>query len=83
LQGDKILEELGGLWRPIGPVASAREGGTELGGVSQPAGAEAIKMGAANLKKLGSFAGVDLLLVKLMKDLLEKGIGEAFGELLF
>jgi hypothetical protein len=35
------------------------------------------------LKKLGSFAGVDLLLVKLMKDLLEKGIGEAFGELLF
>jgi hypothetical protein len=45
----------------------------------QPAIAQAIQVGAAYLQKAGSFERVDLLLIELLKNLLEEGIGEAFG----
>jgi hypothetical protein len=40
-------------------------------------------VGAADLELEGGISGVDQPLVKLLEDLLEKQIGEAFCDLLF
>ena len=40
-------------------------------------------MGAADLELAGGIRDVDQPLIELLKDLLEKQVGEAFGELLF
>ena len=37
----------------------------------------------ADLELLGGFRAVDLLVVKLLKDVLEKRTGQAFGQLFF
>ncbi|MDB6033363.1 MAG: hypothetical protein JWM16_3701, partial [Verrucomicrobiales bacterium] len=46
-------------------MAAPGELGSEVGAVLQPASAQAIKVGAAHLKKLGSFERVDLLIIEL------------------
>jgi hypothetical protein len=54
-----------------------------VGSFSEEAGAEPVKVGAADLELERGISDVDQPLVELLKDLLEKQIGEAFGELLF
>ena len=54
-----------------------------MGAFSEEAGAEPVKVGAADLELEGGISDVDQPLIKLLKDLLEKQVGEAFGELLF
>ena len=54
-----------------------------MGSFSEEAGAEPVKVGAADLELERGISDVDQPLVELLKDLLEKQIGEAFGELLF
>ena len=83
LERDKSFEELGGLRRPIGPVAAPGELGGELRAVLEPAGAEAVEVRATDLEVQGGFRAVDLPVVKLLEDELEKGMGEAFGQLFF
>lgn len=63
-------------------VATGKLGG-EAGAFSEKSGAEPINMGAADLELEGGISEVDEPLIKLLKDLLEKQVGEAFGELLF
>ena len=83
LQRDKIFEELArGRW-PIWPVAATGEPDAELGAVLEPAGAESIKVCAADLEVVGGFHAVDLPVVKLLEEVLEKGVGQAFGQLFF
>ena len=40
-------------------------------------------MGATDLEVVGAIIGIDRPLIELLEDLLEKQMGEAFGELLF
>jgi hypothetical protein len=61
-------------------VATGELGG-ELGAVLQPAGAEPVKVGVADLEQEGGFSNVNSSFVKLLEDLLEKQVGEAFGDL--
>ena len=49
----------------------------------EEAGAEPVKMGATDLEVVGAIISINRPLVELLKDLLEKQVGEAFGELLF
>jgi len=79
LQRDKIFEELAGFRRPIWPVAATREPGAELGTFLEPASAEPVKVCLADLEVLGGFCAVDLPVIKLLEDVLEKGAGQAVG----
>ena len=49
----------------------------------EKAGAEPVKVGAADLELERGVSGVDQPGIELLEDLLEKQVGEAFGELLF
>ncbi len=54
-----------------------------MGAFSQEAGAEPVNMGATDLKLEGGLGDVDQSLIELLQDLLEKQVGEPFGDLLF
>ena len=54
-----------------------------MGAFLEKAGAQPVKVGAADLKLEGGISGVDQPLIELLEDLLEKQVGEAFGDLLF
>jgi hypothetical protein len=64
-------------------MVAAGEFGGEAGAFLEEAGAEPVKMGAADLEVVGGIRGVNLTLVELPQDLLEKRIGQAFCDLLF
>ena len=83
LERDELLAEGDGCRRPIRPMVAAGELGGEVGAFSEEAGAEPVKVGAADLELAGGLSAVDPPLIELLKDLLEKQVGEAFGELLF
>ncbi len=83
LEGEELLEEGEGFRRPVGPMVAAGELGGEVGAFLEEAGAEPVKVGAADLELAGGLREVDQPLLELLKDLLEKQVGEAFGELLF
>jgi hypothetical protein len=83
LQGKKLLEEGDGFRRPLGPMAATRELGGESGAFPEEAGAEPVKLRAANLELERGIRNVDEALIKLLEDVLKKGIGKAFGDLLF
>jgi hypothetical protein len=72
LQGQEFLEEYDGLGRPVRPMVAARELGCESGAVSQPAGAEPVKVGAADLEVVEGLSSVNITLVELPEYLLEK-----------
>ena len=83
LEGEELLDEGNGFRRPVRPMVAAGELGGKVGTFSEEAGAEPVKMGAADLELEGRIGDVDQPLIELLKDLLEKEVGEAFGELLF
>jgi hypothetical protein len=83
LEGEKLLEKGDDFGRPVGPMVATGKLGGEAGTFSEKSGAEPINMGAADLELEGGISEVDEPLIKLLKDLLEKQVGEAFGELLF
>ena len=83
LQRDKILKELAGFRWPIWPVTTTGELGAELGTLLQPASPEPVKVCLTDLEVLGGFCAVDLPVVKLLEEVLEKGAGQAFGQLFF
>ena len=83
LEGEELLEESHGFRRPVRPMVAPGELGGEVGVFSEEAGAEAVKVGAADLELERGVSGVDQPRIELLKDLLEKQVGEAFGELLF
>ena len=83
LKRHKILEELGGFWRPIRAVITAGELGAELRTEPEPTGAEPVKVSAADLEVLGGIGAVDITLVELGEDSEEERGGETFGQLLF
>jgi len=64
-------------------MVAAGELGGELGAILQPSGAEPVKVGAADLEMVGGLGNVNGSIVKLLEDMLEEQIGEAFGNLLF
>ena len=75
LQRDKSFEELLGFRGPIWPVATTGKSSGELRAVLEPARAQTVNVRAADLEVLGGFCGVDLPVIKLLEDMLEKGIG--------
>ena len=83
LQRYKIFEELACFRWPIWPVTATGELGAEFRAVLQPARAQAVKVRLADLEVLGGVCTVDLPVVKLLQDVLEKGAGQAFGQLFF
>ena len=46
-------------------------------------GAQPVKMGATDLEVVGGITRSNRSFIELTEDLLEKQVGEAFGELLF
>jgi len=64
-------------------VVAAGELGGELGAFLEEAGAEPVKVGAADLEVLASVCNVNQPFIELFEDLLKKRISEAFCELLF
>ena len=83
LEREELLEEGDGCRRPVRPMVAAGELGGEVGAFSEEAGAEPVKVGAADLELEGGLREVDLPLIELLQDLLEKQVGEAFCDLLF
>ena len=83
LQGQELLEETDGWRRPGGPMVAPGRLGGEPGACPEEASAEPVKMGAADLQVVGRICGVNLTLIELPKDLLEKQVGQALGDLLF
>lgn len=49
----------------------------------EKAGAEPVKVGAADLEVVGGISGIKSPLIELAEDLLEEKVGEAFCDLLF
>jgi hypothetical protein len=64
-------------------MVAARAFGGELGAFPEEAGAESVKVGAADLEVVSGISGVNKPFIKLMKDLPEKEVGEPISELLF
>jgi hypothetical protein len=64
-------------------MIAARELGGEVGAFPEKAGAKPVKLAAADLELKGGLSDVDQSLIELLEDLLEKQVGEAFGDLLF
>ena len=83
LERNELLEESDGFRRPVRPRVAAGELGGEVGAFSEEAGAKPVKVGAADLELEGGLSEVDPPLIELLEDLLEKQVGEAFGDLLF
>ena len=54
-----------------------------MGAFSEEASAEPVKVGAADLELEGGVSDVDQPVIELLKDLLEKQVGESFCDLLF
>jgi len=65
LQRQELLEEANGFGRPVRPMVTAREFGGEPGAFLKAAGAQPVKVGAADLEVKGGFSGVNLTLVEL------------------
>ena len=83
LEWDELLDEGDRLRRPVGPMVAAGEPGGEMGAFAKEASAEPVKMGATDLELEGRVSDVDQTLIELLKDLLEKQVGDTFGELPF
>ena len=83
LERQELLEKDPGFGRPFRPVVAAGELGGEVGAFAEEAGAEPVKVGATDLELAGGLREVDPALIELLEDLLEKQVGEAFGDLLF
>ena len=83
LDWNELLEEGDGLWGPVRPMVAARELGDEVGAFSEEAGAEPVKVGAADLEVVTGISGINESFVELPEDLVEKQVAEAFSELLF
>jgi len=83
LQRNKRLEELAGFRWPIRPVVATGALGGERSAFEEPARAKAVLVRATDLEMVGRFRGVDLPVVKLLEEVLKKGIGEASGQLFF
>ena len=83
LKRQELLEEADGFRRPVRPMVATRELGGEAGAFLEEAGAEPVKVGAADLELEGGLCEVDLPLIKLLEDLLEKQVGKALCDLLF
>ncbi len=82
LKGNEFLEEGYGGWWPGWPMVAARELGGELGACFKEAGAEPVKVGAADQEVMGGLCGVNTPPIELLKDLPDKRIGQAFSDLL-
>ena len=83
LEGEKLLEEGADFRRPVRPMVAPGEFGGERRPFLEEAGAEPIKVGAADLQVVAGISGVDQAFIELPEDLLEKQVGEAFCDLLF
>lgn len=83
LERQERLEKDQGFWGPVRPMVAAGKFGDEGGVFLEEAGAEPVKMGATDLEVVGAIIGIHRASIELLEDLLEKQIGEAFGELLF
>ena len=82
LERDELLEEGDGFRRPVWPMVAAGEPGGEVGAFSEEAGAEPVKVGAADLELAGGIGDIDQPLIELLENLLKEQVGEAFGDLL-
>jgi|SRR5450432_1722108 len=83
LKRQERFEESDGLRGPRWPMVAARELGGEPRAFLEEAGAEPVKVSAADLEMVSSLCSVNLTLVELPEDLLEKQVGEALADLLF
>ena len=83
LEREELLEEGNDFRWPVRPMVAARALGGEVGAVPEEAGAQPVKVGAADLELAGSLSGVNQSGIELLEDLLKKQVGEAFGDLLF
>jgi len=83
LEGEELLEEGADWRRPVRPMVATRELGGEPAAFLEEAGAQPVKVGAADLEMVGGISGVNQPFIELTKDLLEKQVGEAFCDLLF
>ena len=57
--------------------------GGEAGAFLEEARAEPVKMGSADLEVMGGIRGVNLTVIELPEDLLEKQVGQASCDLFF
>ena len=64
-------------------MIAARERGSELRAFLEKAGAEPVKVGAADPELERSLGDIHQPFIELPEDMLEEQIGEAFGDLLF
>ena len=83
LKRQERFEESDGLRGPLRPMVAAREHGGEPSAFLEAAGAEPVKVSAADLEMVSGLCCVNITLVELPEDLLEKQVGEAFADLLF
>ena len=82
LQRQELLDESNGFQGPVRPMIPTRELGSEPRALLEEAGAEPVKVGAADLEVISGICGVNPALVELPENLLKKRVGQAFGDLL-
>ena len=70
LERDELFEEGDGFRRPVRPMIAAGELGDEVGAFPEEAGAEPVKMSAADL--VGGVNGINGPLIELTEDLLKE-----------
>ncbi|HEY3854387.1 MAG TPA: hypothetical protein VGO67_08355 [Verrucomicrobiae bacterium] len=63
-------------------MVAAGELGGKVGAFSEEASPESVKMSAADLEVAGGISGVNGPIIELEDDLLDKQVGEPFGDLL-
>jgi hypothetical protein len=83
LKRQERFEESDGLRRPLRPMVATRELGGEPSAFLEEAGAEPVKVSAADLEMVSGIGSVNITLVELPEDLLQIQVGEAFADLLF
>ena len=83
LQGSEILQELDGRRGPVWPMVPTGEFGAESGTLFEPPGAQPVKRRRLDWEMLRGCSAMDLPAVKRLHAMLEKGTGQASGQLFF
>ena len=83
LEWDEILEEGDDVLRPVRPMVAAGELGDQVRAFSEEAGAQPVKMSAADLEVVGGISGINGPRIELAEDLLEEQGGDPFCDLRF
>ena len=81
LERQERFEERNSAGRPVRPMVATRGFGREPRTLLQETGAEPVKVSTADLEVEGGISRINITLIELSEDLLEKWVGQTFCDL--